>query len=332
MWRLALLASVILVVLASLLMSTVVLDWLIDSYLIVVAFLKTIATWVISLLGKVWAWIIIGLKSLRFYDIFWLMLIPRLKRFAIIDMPYRFLSNHILPILLLDARNRKLIRERMESLTALVKAGVSRSVEWWVMYTGWIFGRYARMVLGTLITIVIAIVVYLIYGAYLVLGLVPIPQPVIRFLQAIWSLILTLLQSVIEVGKQAIFRLAVLLGLTGLWARLHARVVSEERRRAFRRRRIRIVRSLIGRRRYLSGRLQGLTAWQRFVRWWFKLWDSFFGRIEEVHQRIQVPLAARNLRSSLECQFCTLAERTPMPDLRGPVICDCRSQATSVPA
>lgn len=327
MWWIVVFTALLAVAVINVLAATVLGGYITDAFVFVLFYFKLIVHMLWGLLCKLWLLVVKFFATLRWYDVVIIPLILRLRRVVLFDVPYRFVTKYVAPMLLLDAANRALIRKRMQILTSYLRLHwqmwfdrcVDRLEPW--------CGKFARTALWALLTGIIILVLFVLTGLWFVVAWIPAVE---RWLQRLSVWLVHLGRKLSGKLVHTVFRTSVLLIFAAWWQRLGQRLLPETTRKNIKLRQRSLARSVIRRRRTVAARLRGLNWWQRFVVWKLGFWEVLFE--ERLHPKLQSAREHQldyqlSKRQELQC----LHVPVPLTQLRLPVQCDCVPLSTNRP-
>lgn len=310
MWWIVLFMVLLAVAVINMLAATVVGGYISDALVFVLFYLKQIAFYLSALLHKAWVLIVKFFATLRWYDVVIIPLILRLRRVVLFDVPYRFVTKYVAPMILLDATNRALIRKRMHLLITFLHT-------YWQMWFDrcvdrlepW-FGRHARTVVWVLLSGILILGLFALTGLWFIVAWIPAVE---RWLQQLSVWLVRLVRTLSSKVVHMLFRTSVLLVFAAWWQRLGQKLVPDTTRQQIKRRQHSLARTVIRRRRTVAARLRGLSWWQRFVVMKLGFWEALF------EDRLRPKLQVARMRR-LEHHLAKCPELTK---LRTPVRCEC---------
>lgn len=310
MWWMVVFAALLAVAVINVLAATVLGGYITDAFVFVLFYLKQIAYLLGSVLYKLWLLVVKFFATLRWYDVVIIPLILRLRRVVLFDVPYRFVTKYVAPMLLLDAANRALIRNRMQILTAYLRMHWQMWFDRCVDRLEPVCGRFARTALWVILSGVLILGLFALTGLWFVVAWIPAVE---RWLQRLSVWLVRIVRKLSGTLVHAVFRTSVLLMFAAWWQRLGQRLIPETTRQHIKLRQRSLARSIIRRRRTVAARLRGLSWWQRFVVWKLGFWEVLFE--ERLRPKLQ---SAREQQLELR-----LAKYPELRCLQTPVQCDC---------
>lgn len=317
MWWIILFVSLFAVMVINVLAATVVGGYISDMFVFVLFYLKQIMYVLGSLLLKLWLLVVKFFATLRWYDVVIIPLILRLRRVVFFDVPYRFVTNYVAPMLFLDATNRALIRKRMQLLTTFLRTHWQMwfdhsvdSLEPWC-------GSYARTALWVLLSGLVVLGLFILTGLWFVVAWIPAVE---RWLQRLSVWLVRLGHTISSKVVHTVFRTSVLLVVAAWWERLGQKLVPDIARQRIKRRQRSLARAVIRRRRTVAARLRGLSWWQRFLVWKLGFWEALFE--ERLRSKLQTAQEQRLEYQLTKCpELRCLQVPVPLTQLRAPVHC-----------
>lgn len=310
MWWIVVFMTLFLVVVLNVLAATMLGSYITDALVFVLFYLKQIVFFLVALLQKAWLLLVKLFGTLRWYDVVIIPLILRLRRVVFFDVPYRFITKYVAPMLLLDVTNRALIRRRMKLVTRLVRTHCQiwfdRSVD---RLEPW-FGRQARTAVWVVLSGVIILGLFALTGLWFIVAWVPAVE---RWLQRISVWFIRLGHALSGKVIHTVFRTSVLLVFATWWQRLGQKLLPDSMRQQIKKRQRSLARAAIRKRRTAARHLRSIKWWQRILIWKLGFWEYLFE--ERVRPKVE---AVHNQRLDY------LLTRYPdLCRLRSPVCCKC---------
>lgn len=319
MWWIVLFVALVAVAVINVLAATMVGSYISDAFVFVLFYLKQIVYLLGSVLYKLWLLVVKFFITLRWYDVVIIPLILRLRRVVLFDVPYRFVTKYVAPMLLLDAANRALIRKRMQLLTTFLRTHWQLWFDRCVDYLEPWCGRHARTAVWVFLSGILILGLFALTGMWFIVAWIPAVE---RWLQRLSVWLIRLGQTISSKVVHTVFRTSVLLAFAAWWQRLGQKLVPDSLRQRIKLRQRSWARAAIRRRRTVATRLRGLNWWQRFLVWKLGFWEALFE--ERLRPKVETARQQRLQYQLAKCpELRCLRVPVPLTELRTPVRCDC---------
>ncbi len=246
-----------------------------ETWLLIVAVFNKLVAKITFTLKSLLATTLKTVSSLRLVEVVMAFLVLRFRRLLFMDIPFR-VTSFFAPYVTTNLRVRRLLRYRMGVLRKIFVLKVRKY--WSLVHVGLepYFGQYTRMVIWLMVSVVVVVLLFFFTGLWLIVGFVPLPQPVRVFFSGVWQFIRGLIQPLMNAVTQAIFRSTVFVMIGAFWLKLVGVIVSDERRRALRIRRRRLIRHLFLRRKAAEQRIRRVSWLEKVIHAKFNFWDRLF--------------------------------------------------------